>query len=157
VMIRTEETLDYGVVVPLALLAPKLKRRSVVPVYPSLLPAKAHFDCGKAIQEVIVASDRRVAVIASADLSHRLTRNAPGGYSPSGKKFDEKVIQLVGSKNTSGLVNLDPALAQKAGECGWSSLVMLSGILDRMELRPEILCYEAPFGIGCLTAQYHFA
>ncbi len=154
VMLRSEESLDYGTIVPLMLLTPRLGPFAVIPVSPSLLPAKTHYEFGKVIQETLMRSNRRVAVIASADLSHRLTENAPGGFSPSGAAFDEKVVQLIAGRNSSGLLNLDPELVKEAGECGLSTLIIFSGIFDRMNLEPEVLSYEGPFGVGGLVARY---
>lgn len=156
-MLRSQKGLDYGVVVPLTYLASHLKKYSVLPVYPSLLPAKSHFEFGQAIQDVLMHSDRRVAVIASADLSHRLTRSAPAGYSPYGRKFDEKIQTLLKEKKHSALLTFEPELAAKAAQCGLPPLTILSGILDGMDVTPEILSYESPFGIGLLTAHYAFA
>jgi AmmeMemoRadiSam system protein B len=156
-MLRSEETLDYGTIVPLTYLTEHLGTVSVLPVYPSLLPPKAHFELGRGIQEVIMHTNRRVAVLASADLSHRLTRGAPAGYSPYGKKFDDRVVQLISNRNVSGLLNFDPELAERAGECGLSTLTIFSGILDKVEAAPEVLSYEGPFGIGCLAVHYRLA
>lgn len=156
-MLRTEPSLDYGVVVPLLYLTPHLKSVGLLPISPSLLPLKAHFELGQGIQDVIAHSDRRVAVVASADLSHRLTRSAPGGYSPYGKKFDQKVLDIVRERKSAALINFEQELADKAGQCGLSSLTVLAGVLDKIDATPEILSYESPFGIGCLTVHYAFA
>lgn len=156
-MLRSERALDYGVVVPLSYLTAHMPNYAVLPIYPSLLDAKTHFEFGRTLQEVIMNANRRVAVVASADLSHRLTRSAPTGYSPYGKRFDDRVLQLVAARNASGLVNFDGELAERAAQCGLAPLQMLSGVLDRIDAEPEILCYESPFGIGMLTARYRFA
>ncbi|HTK60336.1 MAG TPA: class III extradiol dioxygenase subunit B-like domain-containing protein [Candidatus Baltobacteraceae bacterium] len=156
-MLRSEAGLDYGVVVPLTYLTGHLKKFSVLPVYPALLSAKSHFEFGQAIQEVLMHTDRRVAVLASADLSHRLTRTAPAGYSPYGKKFDEKILTLLKEKRHSALLTFEPELAAKAAQCGLPPLTILAGILDGIDVVPEVLSYESPFGIGLITAQYTFA
>lgn len=156
-MMRSEPGLDYGVVVPLTYLTGHLKKFSVLPISPSLLPAKSHFEFGQAIREAISHSDRRVAVIASADLSHRLTRSAPAGYSPYGKKFDEKIVTLLKEKKHPALLTFEPELAAKAAQCGLPPLTILAGILDGIDATPEVLSYENPFGIGLLTVHYAFA
>jgi len=156
-MLSSEKALDYGVVVPLTYLTGHLQKFSVLPVYPSLLSAKSHFEFGQAIQEVLMHTDRRVAVLASADLSHRLTRGAPAGYSPHGKKFDEKIITLLKEKKHSALLTFEPELAAKAAQCGLPALTVLSGIIDGIDVAPEVLSYESPFGIGLLTLHYSFA
>jgi aromatic ring-opening dioxygenase LigB subunit len=98
-----------------------------------------------------------VAVVASADLSHRLTRSAPAGYSPFGKKFDEKILDMFQERKLSALLSFEPELAEKAAQCGLPILTILSGILDKIEAVPEVLSYENPFGIGCATIRYGFA
>lgn len=156
-MLRSEPGLDYGVVVPLTYLAGHLQKYSVLPIYPALLPAKSHFEFGQAIQEVLMHSDRRVAVIASADLSHRLTRGAPAGYSPYGRKFDEKILTLIKERKHAAFLTFEPELASKAAQCGLPPLTIFSGILDGIDVAPEVLSYESPFGIGLATVHYAFA
>lgn len=156
-MLRTGRGLDYGVVVPLTCLTGHLKKFNVLPIYPSLLSAKSHHEFGQAVQEVLMSSNKRVAVVASADLSHRLTRGAPAGYSPHGKKFDEKILTLLREKKHSALITFEPELAAKAAQCGLPVLTIMAGILDGIEATPEILSYESPFGIGLMTAHYTFA
>ncbi|WKZ29243.1 MAG: class III extradiol dioxygenase subunit B-like domain-containing protein [Patescibacteria group bacterium] len=153
-MLRSDSDLDYGTVVPLTYLATKLNPVAIVPIAPSLLSPKAHFEFGQALQDVLMHSDRRVAVICSADLSHRLTRSSPAGYSPYGRKFDEKVLAILQEKKPSALVTFEPQLAEKAAQCALPSLTILAGILDSLDAAPEILSYESPFGIGSLTAHY---
>lgn len=153
-MLRSDTDLDYGIVVPLTYLAPKLHPVTIVPIAPSLLPPKAHFEFGQALQEVLMHSDRRVAVICSVDLSHRLTRSSPAGYSPFGRKFDEKIVAILQEKKPSAFVTFEPQLAEKAAQCALPSLTILAGLLDSIDATPEILSYESPFGIGSLAAHY---
>jgi len=155
VMLRSEEVMDHGIVVPLTHLTGHMKNFTIVPIYPSQHDLRSHFEFGKVIRETIHSTNRRIAVLASVGLSHRLTETAPGGFSPKAKGFDEKVQQLIASKNSAGFVNFDMELAKESGEAGLSVLTILMGILDRLHVEPEILSYEAPFGIGYLVTQYH--
>ena len=95
-----------------------------------------------------------MAVIASGDRSHRLTLDAPAGYNPEGKKFDEEIVRLVGENNAEGIMNLDPAMIEAAGECGLRSIIMLMGALKGLDVTPEVLSYEGPFGVGYLVATF---
>lgn len=157
VMFRTEEALDHGVTVPLFHLAKKMKDMRLLPVYPCALDLKTHFAFGRELKEAILSSQRRVAVIASAGLSHKLTETAPGGFDERGKVFDERIMDLFTSRNGSGMVNFDEELAKEAGENALRPLTVLAGIMDRFEATPEVLSYEAPFGIGFLVAHYLFS
>jgi len=154
VMFRSEEMLDYGITVPLRTLAGKLRNIRILPLYPSMLSLKKHFTFGQALKEAILATSCRVAVLASVGLSHKLTKTAPGGFDARGREFDERILDLFSTRNSSGMINFDENLAKTAGENALRPLTILSGIMDRIEATPEILSYEAPFGIGFLVAHY---
>ena len=71
------------------------------------------------LKEKIMDFNKRVAVIASGDLSHALSTDAPAGFNPAGAEFNAKIQELLSSRNTTGLLNLDPTLVQNASECGF--------------------------------------
>jgi len=92
-------------------------------------------------------------VIASGDLSHRLSPSAPAGYSPKGEIFDNLLKELLSSKDTSGILNLDKELVEEAGECGLRSIMILLGILEKQNYKFKLLSYEAPFGVGYMVTR----
>ena len=102
-------------------------------------------------------SDKRVALIASCDLSHGITTNSPAGFREEGKQFDETIIKLLESHNTSGIATLDPALVEKAAEDGYRPLLLLLGALKNINYEFKHLAYEYPFGVGYLTAEFIFS
>ena len=147
------EEIDHGSLVPLYYLRKSKLDFKIVPLAFSLLDFKTHFAFGKAIQKAIInyctiRANSTIGIVASGDLSHRLTLDAPAGYSPRGKEFDEKLIELIGKKDVKGILNLDPDLIEDAGECGFRSILILLGALDGLNWQPEILSYEGPFGVG---------
>ena len=147
------EALDYGASVPLYLLTGKLNAK-IIPLYYSGLSHEAHFEFGRLLQHELISCREQVAVIASGDLSHRLSKDAPGGYSSRAKKFDKKITELVAQNKLAEIVRVDAGLAAEAGECGLKSFSILAGILDGVKCEPKILSYEAPFGVGYLTANF---
>ncbi len=152
----SEPFLDHGTTLPLYFLTKRLNEVAVLPVGYSLLDFKTHFNFGDYLKEIILNEEKKIAVIASGDLSHRLTVDAPGGYSMRGKEFDQKLVELIANKNTAGILNLDSDLIEEAGECGLRSFVILLGLLERMNYVPEILSYEGPFGVGYLVVHFQF-
>ena len=76
------------------------------------------------------------------------------GFNPAGAEFDAKIQELLSSRNTTGLLNLDPTLVQNASECGFRSLLILVGVLRNMDYTYRQYSYEAPFGVGYLTANF---
>lgn len=151
----TEDRVDYGAAVPLQLFDPARTAMRAVIIGHSDLSIAAHKNAGMRIGEILHALNRRIAVIASVDLSHTLSDDAAGGFSPDGKKFDEMVVHSVRRHSLkAGLPS--KALAQSAKSCGLNTIAMLTGALAERNYTPEILSYEAPFGVGYLTAVFYF-
>jgi len=150
----TEEKIDHGVTVPLFYLAQHLPEVKIVPIGYSLQDYASQLHFGEKIKDVIFDTNERIAIIASGDLSHRLAQNSPAGYSAQGKEFDEKLAQLIKDKDIDGIVNLNRNLIEEAGECGLRSLLVLLGVIQKINYQPEILSYEGPFGVGYMVCNF---
>lgn len=150
----TEHELDHGSAIPLMLLTKGLNKIKIIPLYYSGLSNEAHFQFGQLLNRELNYNKDRIAVIASGDLSHRITKDAPAGYSPKGKKFDKKLIELLSKNKTDEILKMDHELISDAGECGLKSILILLGILDSIKHVPKLLSYEYPFGVGYLTMSF---
>jgi len=148
--------LDHGTLVPLYYLTKNTPNIKIVPLSFSYLDIETHFQFGKILQKVInkYPTDRGIAIVASGDLSHRLIPEAPGGFSPRGKEFDEMLVEMLRKKDVQGILNIDVDLLQDAGECGYRSIIVLLGALDGLDYQSEILSYEGPFGVGYLVINF---
>ena len=143
-------TLDHGVLVPMSFLDPDSHWPLVV-LSLSYLPLDVHRTAGVEIAAAARDLGRRIAFVASGDCSHRLTPDAPGGFSPAGKTLDEKIVEAVGDSDLERLIHIDPELIDHGGECGLRSFVTLGGAVgDHAHAR--VLNYEGPWGVGYLTA-----
>ncbi|MGB2884781.1 MAG: AmmeMemoRadiSam system protein A [Dehalococcoidia bacterium] len=149
-----EYNLDHGVMVPIYFLIEGMKGVPLVPLTFSMLPLSAHFSFGQAIRRAAERAGKRIAIVASGDLSHRLIRGAPAGYDPMGEVFDKTLIEAIQSYDVPAILNLDEQLIDRAGECGLRSIVILLGALDGLEVKPDVLSYEGPFGVGYLVASF---
>ncbi|MDI6799252.1 MAG: AmmeMemoRadiSam system protein A [Actinomycetota bacterium] len=143
--------LDHGVMVPLHFLAGS-EDLPIVSLSISDGDLDSHFDLGKVIADVCHDPDKRIAFIASGDLSHRLIPGAPASFDPRGKEFDLKVRDLVASGDIEGLLSLDDDLIEAAGECGLRSFAVLAGVFSGLLFKSHFLSYEGPFGVGYLVA-----
>lgn len=153
VKVEKKNFLDHGVLVPLFYLS-KNKKPKIVPFSYSMLEPKINFNYGKIIGKIIKNSQKRIGFVASGDLSHRLTYEAPAGYSPFGKKFDKKIVEALKKNDIKEILNIDEEIAEEAGECGLRSIAILLGtlsIINKWEFK--ILSYEGPFGVGYLVAE----
>uniref|UniRef100_UPI003084379A AmmeMemoRadiSam system protein A n=1 Tax=Desulforadius tongensis TaxID=1216062 RepID=UPI003084379A len=145
-------SLDHGITVPLYFLRQAGLELPLVVSSMSMFSFEQLYRFGIAVARASETLHRRVALLASGDLSHRLTPGAPAGYEPEAFKFDEEIVRLVGSADALSLINLDPDMVEKAGECGLRPIIMMMGALDGKSVQPEVLSYQAPFGVGYMVA-----
>ena len=146
--------IDHGALVPLYYLSKAGIRGRLILISMSFLSRRDLFEFGKAIREACEGLGRRCALVASGDLSHRLIRGAPAGYSPRGREFDRIIVEALSSGDAEALLSLDEGLAEEAGECGLRPITIMFGALDGLTYRPEVLSYEGPFGVGYATAVF---
>ncbi len=145
--------LDHGALVPLYFLMANLgSNTSVIPMAYSYADSKTHFEFGKFLAEIFAKRPERIAFIASGDMSHRLIENPPA--STIGKKFDQDIVNFIKSKDTESIIEYSPESRETAGECAYNSLVTLLGVINRLDYHPDILSYEAPFGVGYLVCNF---
>jgi AmmeMemoRadiSam system protein A/AmmeMemoRadiSam system protein B len=145
--------LDHGTAVPLYFLQRNGWTGRVVALGYSFLSNEDHVRFGNCIRQAIERIGRPVAFIASGDLSHRLRPDAPAGYNPEAHRFDEEVVDAIGSCATSRIVKMDQELRRMAGECGYRSMLVAIGMTEGLDQSCEVISYEAPFGVGYLVAQ----
>ena len=122
--------------------------KKIVVVNIAAMPLLDLYRYGMAIARVAGRLGRRAAVLASGDLSHRLTRGAPAGYSPKGREFDEKIILHLRDFDPEAIVGMPGSLYEEAGECGLRPITMMLGALDGREVKSDVLSYEGPYGVG---------
>jgi aromatic ring-opening dioxygenase LigB subunit len=141
--------LDYGAVVPLHFL--KLALGSTPPFVianPVTISFTQAYQLGKHLREY--GTKINWGLLASGDLSHRLSRDAPSGYHPDGKILDDAIQQALISSSPAPIFDLDPDTIYNAGECGLRSVLALLGL--SLGAGVELLSYEAPFGVGYCSA-----
>jgi len=155
--LTSSEELDYGYTVPILLLTPHLQNWKLFPISPAMMDGKAHYEFGRQLKRVLHKEQRRVAVIASADLSHKLSAESPGGATKEGPLFDKAIQEGAISKDPSPLLTLPIEIIENSGQCGYRPITTLLGTLDNMNVTGKMLSYEAPFGVGYMTVRYDFA
>jgi AmmeMemoRadiSam system protein B len=154
-----EIDLDHGAMVPLWYLVGGLTRpcRLVLLAF-SYLSLEEHVRFGEAVGRAVMAAPSRILYVASSDLSHRLLPGAPAGYDPRGAEFDRAVAETFAAGDWDALLAIDAGLVRAAGECGYRSLAVLSGVVAALETagghaRNHLLSYEGPFGVGYLVGE----
>lgn len=149
-----EADLDHGSLVPLHFILEKPLKPLLVRLGLSQLDRLSHQALGEQIRNISERLNRRVVLIASGDLSHHLSADGPYGFQAEGPKFDQQVMTILASGHLEDLMDLPEELCDKAGECGYRSLLILSGALKGLSYRSACLSYEGPFGVGYGVAQF---
>lgn len=144
--------LDHGAMVPLFYLREAGWRGRVVAIGFTHQPNEKHLAFGRAITKAAEAIHRRVALIASGDLSHRLIVGGPYEYEPKAHLFDEQIVDAIQRGDHSAVIEIDPDLRERAGECGYRSIVIALGCNGKDLRDHEVLSYEGPFGVGYMVA-----
>ncbi len=150
---RPMPNLDHGSAIPLSLLTEENRNIKVLPIYCAQdLDWEMHYNFGFKLREFIDNQAERIAIIASGDLSHRLKISSPGGFSPKGIKFDNKIIQYLNEpgKAKEKILNLNPEIVKEAKECALKPLLILLGITGS-NYQAKKLAYQNDFGVGYLS------
>jgi AmmeMemoRadiSam system protein B len=144
--------LDHGAMVPLYYLAEAGWRGPVVVIGFTYQLVEEHLAFGRAIRKAAAVSSRRVAVVASGDLSHRLVKGGPYEFDPVAHLFDEQIVAAISAKDAGGIIQIDQDLRIRAGECGYRSILVALGCVEEDLSDAQSLSYEGPFGVGYLVA-----
>lgn len=153
----SENNLDYGSAIPLYLLKNlEVNFKTIIILPADKLELDDHFQFGEKLGALLNNNNKKIAVIASGDLSHRLKRKSPGGYSPKGPKFDNKLIEYLSDPETTkeNILKFDKKFITAAGECALKPISILLGMLHNTPWEPDILAYQTDFGIGYLSLNF---
>lgn len=148
-----DKELDHGTLVPLYFVDKEYKDYKLIHITYGILSPNELYRFGTAIERAVKDSDEDVIVIASGDLSHKLSSDGAYAYSPYGKTFDEKIVNIIKEGKMEDIISFDLDLGGRAGECGLRSLMIMAGTIGKYRLETEVLSYEGPFGVGYCTAK----
>ncbi|MBI2251239.1 MAG: AmmeMemoRadiSam system protein B [Armatimonadetes bacterium] len=140
--------LDHAQLVPLFYFKEAGLNIPLVSISIGMLSYLELYNFGGAIQKAAEKSNLRVALVSSGDLSHRLKPGAPAGYDSKGKIFDELLIKYLKEMNIKSILEIDPELIERAGECGLRPIIILLGSIFNKKVKSKVLSYEGPFGVG---------
>ncbi|MBQ6574721.1 MAG: AmmeMemoRadiSam system protein A, partial [Lachnospiraceae bacterium] len=136
--------IDHGAVVPLYYVNREygVKDRApynIVRISPSFLPDSVLYDMGYLIERAAAHVGRRVAIIASGDLSHKLRSDGPYGFIEEGPLFDIAVTDVMKSGKLEDFTKIDKKVNDLSANCGYPGFVMLAGALQDYKITPDFL------------------
>lgn len=147
-----DASLDHGIMVPMWFINKSYTEYQSIRISPSGMDSVSHYRLGQCIAEAVNKTGRRVVIVASGDLSHKLTDDGPYGFAPEGPKFDAAIVKAFSDGDFLSLFTLPESLRERAAECGYSPIMVLAGCFDRQEADCEVSSYEGPFGVGYAVA-----
>ncbi|MDD3853273.1 MAG: AmmeMemoRadiSam system protein A [Syntrophomonadaceae bacterium] len=149
---RLNPHLDHGIMVPwYYLLEAGLDNIPIVAISIGFLPQVELYTLGCIISAAADKLHKKIAVVASGDMSHRLKDEGPYDYHPDGPVYDQLISRLLQENDFEAIINLPEELRENAGECGYRSIVIMLGCLDKLQVKTEVFSYEGTFGVGYLT------
>lgn len=150
-----EDSLDHGTMVPLYFINQYYTDYQLVKIPLSGLSTEQHYKLGQSIQAVIKDQKKKVVIIASGDLSHKLKTTGPYGYIKEGPLFDKDITEAMSSGDFLRFLTLEEEFCSKAAECGRRSFIIMAGIFDGYFVHSNLLSYEGPFGVGYALAEFN--
>lgn len=140
--------LDHGTMVPLYFINEKFAKYKLVHITYGMLPKMQLYKFGMVIRKAVEDSGCNAVFIASGDLSHKLLADGPYDYTPEGEIVDRKIVSLLREGDVQGIFNMNPAMVEKAAECGLRSYYIMLGAMDGYDIKGNLLSYEGTFGVG---------
>ncbi|MDI9512543.1 MAG: AmmeMemoRadiSam system protein A [Eubacteriales bacterium] len=140
--------LDHGSLVPLYFISKYYSDYKILHITYAPIPDIQLYRLGSLINKVVLEQGTRAVIVASGDLSHKLTKDGPYGFDPAGKKHDERLLGLLEAGDVRSIFDMDKALIENAAECGRRSILLMLGALDGSSFKGDLYSYEGPFGVG---------
>ena len=149
-----DASLDHGTVIPLHFINQYFNDYRLIRCSISGLSKQEHYRFGAIISKAVENLNRDAVIIASGDLSHRLTADGPYGYASEGPELDLKLINIMKSARFGEFFDLDEELCEKGAECGLGAFIIMAGALDKKSVDINFLSYEGPYGVGYAVCAY---
>ncbi|MDR2462018.1 MAG: AmmeMemoRadiSam system protein A [Mycoplasmataceae bacterium] len=147
---EVNKNLDHATLIPIYFLKPK----QIVRISISGFSLIDHYKFGMCIEKAAKKLKRKIVVIASGDMSHKLKNDGPYGIAKEGIKFDNSIKKYIKMNNVEKIFDMDEKICEKAGECGLRPITVLIGSMDSNKINSSVINYEKPYGVGYLTAKF---
>ena len=147
-------SLDHGTFLPLYFLQEAGADCPILRIGLSGFSPLDHYRLGQCIAQAVDALGRRAVFVASGDLSHKLRNDGPYGFALEGPEFDRQITEAMAAGDFLHFLTMDPALCERAAECGLRSFQIMAGALDGQAVESKLLSYEGVTGVGYGVATF---
>ncbi len=150
-----DRRLDHGTMVPLYFVDQVVTDYRLVRIGLSGLPLPDHYALGQMIRKAVEQTGRKVVLIASGDLSHKLQEYGPYGFAKEGPEYDARIMDAAGRAAFGEMLEFDESFCDKAAECGHRSFVIMAGALDGLDVEAKVYSHEDVTGVGYGICSFH--
>ncbi|MBO4347096.1 MAG: AmmeMemoRadiSam system protein B, partial [Lachnospiraceae bacterium] len=120
-----DSNLDHGTMVPLFFIRQKYKEGKIVRIGLSGLPYEAHYLWGEIITKATEDLGRKIVIVASGDLSHKLQEYGPYGFAEEGVEYDKRIMDVCKRAAFDEMLEFDDHFCDRAAECGHKSFIIM--------------------------------
>jgi aromatic ring-opening dioxygenase LigB subunit len=108
---------------------------------------------GLSIRKAAEKLNRRIVLVASADLGHAHDAQGPYGYDIASQQFDTALLDAVKAQDLARLLEFDLDWLKRASTDSYGQILNLYGAIRGTNFRGEVLSYEVPtyFGMMCVA------
>jgi len=147
--------MDWGTFIPLWFCKESDYNPQVVIIGPTreISPNKL-VRLGEIIAEVSKSSDKKVALIASADQAHCHDSKGPYGFDEAAREYDEKTTSIIRNNNLNKLLEINTDLVESAKPDSLWQMLILYGALKITPMVGKLLSYQVPTYFGMTVASY---
>ncbi|WP_297521727.1 extradiol dioxygenase [Thermococcus sp.] len=139
--------LTWGELIPLQF----LEKRPLVLLTPARsLSRKALIGFGEALGNLIEESEKKVALIISADHGHAHDENGPYGYRKESEEYDRLIMRLINEDRLEELPEIPDELIRNAlPDSYWQMLIMLGAMrVGEFQLKESAYACPTYFGMA---------
>jgi len=144
--------MDWGTLIPLWFI--KSYQPEIVVITPTReIPKNQLVEMGQIIGDVLNKSDKKIAIIASADQGHCHDENGPYGFNKESKVLDDKIMTIIEDNQLEKLLYIEESLIEEGKPDAIWQMLILHGILGQSK-KGRLLSYEVPTYFGMAVAVY---
>ncbi|WP_283651287.1 AmmeMemoRadiSam system protein A [Ileibacterium valens] len=152
---QQDGTLDHGTMVPLYFLKDLPENTKFIRIGVAGIDNRMHYMLGQLIARAAKDLGRKVAIVASGDLSHCQKAGTHYGYKECGPAYDKKIMDIMSRAAFDELLQISEQEAQDAMVCGQKPFCVMAGALDGLKPETKSLAHSAFFGVGYGVITYN--
>ncbi|MEK7518576.1 MAG: hypothetical protein AAB549_01495 [Patescibacteria group bacterium] len=150
-----EPRVNYGLGIPAIFFQQRMPQLPWVEISTRRTTPVENLAFGARMQEVLLNSRKRILLLATGEVSARLTDAAPQGKSPEAAHFRKHWLETLHHNALQDFLKTVPAAqAEEVASCGTWSVAQILGALVSIRTHVKVLYDEAPYGVAHAVATW---